>query len=545
MAGELLERALVLHGGRVITLWEDLPAATSIALLDGQVLAVGDDLHRALPRARHVHLAGGTVVPGFHDAHNHMAGYGQSLGELRLSAPPMRTVDDVYDAVAQAAARQEPGTWIVGQGYDQNKLGGRHPTREELDRVAGAHRVWLKHTSGHMCVVNSRVLDELDLDAVPEGGEVVRDGDGRPTGLLREQAQLLLRPLTYPAGLDELVTAVGRAAQRYAEQGITACQEAGLGGGWIGRTPIEVAVYQEALERGVLPVRVTVMPAAETLHEIAGAGFGLDLGIRSRLGDDRLRLGPVKVFADGSLIGRTAAMFDDFADDPGNHGYLQHPVEWLRTVITEAHAAGWQVATHAIGDRAVATVLDIYEQALAARPRADARHRIEHCGVTRPQDVTRIARLGVVPVPQGRFVNEIGDGMRAALGEERTAWAYRQRSFLDAGIVVPGSSDRPVVDGTPLKGIADLVLQRTSTGEPFAPQEALSPVEALHAYTVGSAYAVHREHRQGRLAPGMLADLAVLGDDLTTVDPERIADIEVLATLVGGAAVHDGPGLFG
>ncbi len=247
----------------------------------------------------------------------------------------------------------------------------------------------------------------------------------------------------------------------------------------------------------------------------------------------------MKVFADGSLVGRTAAMHDEFADDPGNRGALQHDPEELAALLLAAHRNGWQIATHAIGDRAVSTVLDCYEAAQRAYPRPGARHRVEHCAVTDDAQLERIVRLGVVPVPQGRFVQELGDGMAAALGPERTRSCYRQRSFLDRGVVLPGSSDRPVVDGAPLAGIADLVLRRTASGAPFSPEEAITPLQALHAWTLGSAHAAYQEHERGSLVPGKLADLAVLSGDPTAVGPEAIAGLRVLATVVGGQVRHD------
>ena len=233
----------------------------------------------------------------------------------------------------------------------------------------------------------------------------------------------------------------------------------------------------------------------------------------------------------------------DFEGEAGNRGFFQMDVGRLRRIITRAHRAGWQVATHAIGDRAVATVLDIYHDALAAHPRPDHRHRIEHCGVCRPEDVRRLAALGVIPVPQGRFISEIGDGMLAALGPERSTWCYRQRSFLDAGVLVPGSSDRPVVNGSPLLGIHDMVNQRTASGRPFNPAEALTPEEAIRCYTLHSARAAFREGDLGSLEPGKLADFAVLSADPTAIAPEAIATIEVLATVVGGMVAHDRMGL--
>ncbi|MDX3189096.1 amidohydrolase [Streptomyces sp. MN03-5084-2B] len=517
------------------TVWTGAGVTSAIAVLHGRVVALGDDALSLSARSR-VDLAGGFVVPGFHDAHNHMAWYGMGLDDVPLS--DCRSVEEVYDAVAARAATLPSGSWVVGSGYDQNKLAGGHPDRHGLDRAAPGMLVRLKHTSGHMTVVNSAVLDRLDLANVPVGGDVVLDADGSPTGLLREQAQLLLRPLTYPTPVDRVVRGLERASERYLAEGITSVQEAGIGGGLVGETPAELAAYQEARDRGVLRVRSTVMVAASVLHDLPDdAGFGLDLGLRTGLGDEWLRVGPMKLFADGSLVGRTCAMHEPFDGEPDNVGYFQVPEDELARTIRRAHEAGWQIATHAIGDRAITVVLDAYEAALAASPRTDHRHRIEHCAVLQPAELTRLASLELIPSPQGRFVNELGDGMRAALGEARVPWCYRLRSVLDAGCVLPASSDRPVVNGAPLLALADMVRRRTASGAPFAPEEALTPEQALRAYTYGSAYATFAERDLGTLEPGKLADFAVLSGsplDESAVDALASGELSVQGTAVGG-----------
>ncbi|MGH3947744.1 MAG: amidohydrolase [Pseudonocardiaceae bacterium] len=537
-------------GARVLT-GEGFRIEHALAVLGGRIVALGDDA-LSLAARRVIDLDGATVVPGFHDAHNHMAWYGMSLGELDLSQRTCRTVEDIYTAVERQAARQEPGSWIVGSGYDQTRLIGGHPTRQGLDRAAPAHHVRLKHTTGHMCVVNSRVLNQLDLAVVPVGGDVVIGEDGTPTGLLREQAQRLLDPLAYPVPLAGVVRGIGRASERYLSEGITSVQEAGIGRGLVGSTPIELAAYQRAREEGSLRVRTTVMVAADTLHPLEHAqdddmDFGLDLGLRSGFGDEWLRIGPMKLFSDGSLVGRTCAMHEPFAGDADSagaaracgldRGYFQTPEGQIAELIRRAHRSGWQIATHAIGDRAVSVVLDAYAAALAEHPRPDHRHRIEHCGVVDEPDLRRLAELGVIPVPQGRFVNELGEGMRAALGPAREDWCYRQRSFADAGCVVPGSSDRPVVNGAPLLGIADLVRRRTSAGYLLGGKERLTPSEALRAYTYGSAYAAFRERELGTLEVGKLADFAVLSADPT--DENNLDDARVQATIIGGAVEYE------
>jgi len=348
--------------------------------------------------------------------------------------------------------------------------------------------------------------------------------------------------LVYPYPLAELTSAIARAAGQYLKEGVTSCTEAGIGGGWVAHSPAELAAYAAARDQGRLGVRVELMTAGEVLHPLGAHAddnlvAGLDLGISTGFGEDLHR-------ADGSLVGKTAALFDEYAghdDLAGNgsgRGYLQADAADLRAAIIAAHRSGWQVATHAIGDRAIDLALDAYADALEKYPRPGPRHRIEHFAVVQPRQVARAAELGVIAVPQGRFATELGDGMLAAVGPDRHTWLYRQRSLLEAGMVLPGSSDRPVVAGAPLLGIDGMVNRRTSSGAPFNPDEAVTAEQALRAWTWGSAYASRQEHVKGMIAPGLLADLVVLSEDPTAVSPERIAGLEVLATIVGGEVRH-------
>jgi predicted amidohydrolase YtcJ len=545
---------LTLVNANVLTMDRDRPRASTVAIARGRIEALDASSGVPAGSGRVVDLRGATVLPGFHDAHNHMVGFGMSLAEVDLRSSAAGSLDELYAAIARRAETTAPGDWVIGAGYDQNKLGA-HPNRDALDRAAPGRRVWLRHTSGHMCVVNSPVLAALGLDAAATefpGGRVATDSSGRPTGLLEERAQLLVGSLVYPYPLAELTRAISRAAEQYLKEGVTSCTEAGIAGGWVAHSPAELAAYQAARDSGELRVRVELMPAAEVLHALGahdgdGLVAGLDLGIKTGFGDDWLRLGPVKIFADGSLVGRTAALIDPYdgggagnEDGPGNgRGYLQADAADLQARIIAAHRSGWQVATHAIGDLAIDVVLDAYARALEAYPRRDPRHRIEHFAVVQPRQVTRAAELGVIAVPQGRFVTELGDGMLAAVGPDRQGWLYRQRSLLEAGMVLPGSSDRPVVSGAPLLGIADMVNRRTASGVPFNPGEAITAQQALYAYTRGSAYASRQEHVKGSIAPGMLADLVVLSEDPTAVSPERIAEVAVLATIVDGQCRYD------
>ena len=530
-----------LYEGRFATLDPAHPIARRLAVSASRIVALDEETDGLEAPLRHDFGREATVVPGFHDAHCHTTGFGLRLGELDLSSPPVESLEHLYELVGSSAAGLPAGMFVVGSGYDQNKIGGRHPERRRLDEVAGGRPVLLKHTSGHMCVVSSAVFAMTGgAERRPiEGGLVRLDENGEPTGLLEERAQALVQALVLPRSLEELAGAIRLAHERYVTEGLTSVTDAGVAGGWIGESPLELAAYQLARERGWLGVRSIVMISADVLgpvngHPDDGVELALDAGIRTGLGDEWLRIGPLKIFSDGSLIGRTCWMEDDFADEAGNSGYPQSDPDDLRRLLVAAHTAGWQLATHAIGDRAIRFVLDCYGEALAQVPRGDHRHRVEHCGVANDEQADRLAALGVIPVPQGRFVSEIGDGMLAALGPERSAIAYRMGGFRRKGIVVPGSSDRPVVDGRPLLGIRDLVVRRTAAGVPLGQEEAVTADEALRAWTVGSAYAARCEAERGTLSVGKLADFAVLEADPREVEAGDIGDIAVLATVVGG-----------
>lgn len=539
----------VFVNGRFTTLVPDHPHAKRIGVCGGRIVGVDAELGDARPD-RLIDLGGAPVVPGFNDAHQHLSMRGQRLRQLDLRPGVVSTVEELYAAVAARAAETPAGEWVLGSGYDQNKIGA-HPSLAGLDAAAGDHPVWLEHCSAHMGVANSAAFarmgfaDPADVSDV-DGGEIGRDEHGRPNGLLAERAQELVHALLRPRAFPEFIAGIRQASELGASEGLTSFTEPGIGGGGLaGNGAADLAAFAEASRSGALCQRASLMPVSAVLHEggafdPSGAPwFGLDLGLRSGFGDEWVRIGPTKLFADGSLIGRTAAMCEHYHGEPDNTGFFQESRAALREFIRSAHEFGWQIATHAIGDAAVTEVLDAYQEARAAHPRRDARHRIEHCGITSPAQVARLAELGVLPVPQGRFVGELGDGMLDALGPERAAGAYRLRSFIDAGLMLAGSSDAPVVHGSPLLGMHDMVNRRTDSGAEFGTAEALSPEQALRAYTIGSAYAVHEEHRKGTLEAGMLADFVVLSDDPLSVAPERIRELGVGATVIGGEPVYD------
>jgi len=533
---------LLLTNATVVSLapsMPSVPADDTIAIRGERIAWVGSSssARRDLGRVgRSIDLGGATVLPGFTDAHNHLILLGHWLGQVDCSSSAVVSIPGIVDVIGARARDVATGGWIEGRGYDDTRLAERrHPSRTELDRATRDHPVLVHHVSGHMSVVNSRALALAGIGRDtpdPVGGRIGRDPDtGEPNGLLQEQAQSLVpRPFTpqEPAALIDALRSGGRA---YLEAGITGSHEAGI------FSPPELGAFQTAWAEGWLAQRTHLMFRIDFVPWIE------ELGLRGGFGDDRLRFGAIKLVADGSLIGRTAAVSEPFLEDPSpdNTGLLTIPPDELHELIWRGHRLGWQMAVHAIGDRAIETVLDGFERAMERLPRPDPRHRIEHCGVLRPDLIRRIRDLGVVPVSQPPFIPEFGDGFLRHLGRPRCQLTYPLRALVAAGIPVAGSSDSPVSSYHPLTGIQAAVTERTADGAEFAPGERLTVEEALRLYTVNASHASFDERDRGTIERGKLADLAVLARDPRAVAPETIASIPVLATVRGGALAYERP----
>ncbi|MEZ4520978.1 MAG: amidohydrolase [Thermomicrobiales bacterium] len=462
-----------------------------------------------------------------------MIGFGETLQYVDCGFPAVSSITDIVNAVRERSAGQEPGTWIIGRGYDDNKLEERrHPNRQDLDSATSDHPVMIVNGSGHLSAVNSLALSKAGVTAAtedPEGGHFVRDEHGEPTGVLHETAQQPIRNAIPKATVDDFVQALKLCNDAYVKAGITSSQDAGSDSG------DRIRAYQIAVERGDLKLRTSMMIRENLLPQID------EIGLMQGFGSDRLRVGPIKMFIDGSLIGRTAAVTIPFLEDPAedNLGLTMMSQERLDEYVMHAHRLGYQIAIHAIGDRGIDMVLDAYEKALNAIPRSDHRHRIEHCGICRPDILDRIARLGVVPVSQPVFINEYGDGFIRHLGLERIQLTYPFRSFLDRNIRLVFSSDCPVSAYNPLKSVQAAVTERTGSGQSYALEEAVTVEEALEMFTVSGAYATFEEDKKGALKPGMLADLTILEEDPRSVDPESLSSISVGATIIGGETVYE------
>ncbi len=506
---------------------------TALAVAGEKVLAVGDDASiRALASksTRVVDLKGRLVTPGFNDAHVHFID-----GGFGLLSVDLRDATDEADFAARIgvyATSLPKGAWILNGNWDHERWKSQAlPTRALIDGVTGDHPVAVNRLDGHMLLANSLALRAASIDRDtqdPFGGTIVRDASGEPTGVLKDNAQDLLYKVLPDPTREMNVRAAKAALAHAASLGVTSVQD---------NSPIDaLPTYQQVRAEGGLLTRINVWRPVGAMKSL------VDAGVRSGLGDDWIRIGAIKILSDGSMGAGTAAFFDPYADEPTTSGLLLYPVEEINRMIDEADAAGFQLAVHAIGDRANALVLDAFEKAAAARPRADRRFRIEHAQVVRKADLPRYAKLRVVASIQP---SHCIDDMRWAprrIGALRCRLAYNFKSFLDAGIPVAFGTDWFVEPLDPRLGLYAAVTRELVEGGPkdgFLPEERISLDSAIDLYTRGSAYAEFADDRKGTLEPGRLADLAIFAADLFKLEPKMILGTPVDLTMVGGRVVFE------
>jgi predicted amidohydrolase YtcJ len=524
---------LVLYNGNIHTMDAARPRARAVAIAGNRILALGDDADmKALlgPGRTAVDLRGQAVVPGFTDSHLHFMSFGLSLMEIDLMAVP--TLDEALARVAARAEKTPAGQWLTGRGWDHSLwAGGDFPTRHDLDRVAPDHPVWLERKCGHVGWANSRALELAGIGATtpdPPGGDIAHDpASGEPTGILKETAMDLMSRLFQDPSAEEGANAIQAAMVHAHRQGLVGVHTM--------ERAAALRAFQKVRADGELKLRVLMQIPEENLDA------AIHTGLQSGFGDERLRIGGVKVFADGALGARTAHMLEPFEGEPDNYGIAVSDARHLREVIGKASRAGIAAFVHAIGDRANREVLDAVEASRRAGEGAHLRHRIEHVQILHPDDIPRLAPLGVIASMQPLHATQ--DMLLAdALWGKRSAGAYAWRSLLDAGAVLAFGSDSPVEDLNVMKGIHAAVTRRRADGSPgpegWYPEQRLTVPEAVHAYTAGAAYASGEEGIKGTLAPGKLADMAVLSQDIFAVDPMAILETEVVATLFDGEFVH-------
>jgi predicted amidohydrolase YtcJ len=520
---------LVLHNATVLT--QTTPAvAAAVGVRDGRIRMVGDDeavLREAGPETRRIDLGRRTLIPGFIDAHAHIWKIGHLLTTM-LDLRRVGSVEELVDAVRRFADPLPDGAWLLGRGFNEAAMRERRPpTRADLDRAAPDRPVVLTRTCGHIYAVNSVALERAGVGpetAAPVGGVIEHDDRGRPNGLLRETAMGLINRVMPPPTPDDYEAMIVAGLTHQLSLGITSSADCGV-------TPQLLSVYRAVEAKGGLPSRINVMP----LRRVDGVPKPVPLP--DRFESDRLRVDTIKLLADGGLSGATAALSVNYRH-VAQKGVLRFESGELRELCRETHAAGWRIATHAIGDVAIDQMLDIYES-LGPHPRTLV-HRIEHFGLPDATQLARASRLGVIAAPQTIFIYTLGRNFRCYLPESFIPRTYPIRAMLDAGVRVALSSDAPVVeDDNPLVGMMAAITRRDNEGQLIAPEQAITAAEALHGYTMGGAIASGDENNRGSVEPGKWADLAVLSGNPLAVPPEALPAIAVDMTLLAGRVAYE------
>jgi hypothetical protein len=495
------------------------PYAEAIAVKDDKIVAVGTN-KLIQPwigeQTEVINLDGKTVVPGFIDTHVHMRGFGRFLTWINLR--DVNSIKKIQQLLRKRARKTPEGKWILGRGWDQDRFKEkRYPTRWDLDEVASDNPVILARVCGHVCVVNSKALELAGITrdtAAPYGGQIDKNPEGEPTGILRENAMDLVWNIVPEPNEEELAEICALASQKAVEAGLTSVH-------WFVHSPIEIRVLQELRAKGGLPIRVYLVVPIGFLDCL------IDAGLVTGFGDHVAKIGSVKILVDGSLGARTAALKQPYSDDSSTRGMTLYTQRNLNKLVLKAHRAGFQLAIHAVGDRAVDIALKALERALEEAQKEDHRHRLEHVSVLNTSLIERMKKLGVIASVQPHFV--ISDfWIEKRLGEARARWTYPFKTLIEKGILVTGGSDCPVDPISPLLGIYAVVNR-----ERFL-QERITVEEALRIYTINAAYASFEEKIKGSIEAGKLADLVVLSDDLRKIEPSRIKDVKVEMTIVGG-----------
>ena len=521
---------LVVRDARVWTGNAGQPWAQAIASHGDRIIAVGsnEDIDALIDdQTEVISVPGSMLVPGFIDTHVHFIAGGAGLAsvQLRDAASP----EEFADRIGTFAETVEPGDWIMYGDWDHEMWGGELPRRDWIDDVTPDNPVWVFRLDGHMALANSKALELAGVDAdTPDvaGGEIVRYEDGRPTGVLKDNAMALVEAAVPASSSSQLDQEAMAAMRHFAAHGITTVHDMA---GWQ-----SLATYRRAHQRGEMLTRIySVVPLrdwARMRDEVADNGTG----------DNWLRIGGLKGFMDGSLGSHTAAMLEPFTDAPDDRGFLINELDDMREWITGADAAGLQVMVHAIGDSAIRDLLDIFLDVVEANGEKDRRFRMEHAQHIHPDDIERFAIQNIIAAMQPYHAVDDGRWAEKVIGAERAKTTYAFRSLLDAGAKVAFGSDWTVAPASPVEGIHAAVTRRTIDGanpRGWVPGQKVSVEQALHAYTTVGALASFDEDNRGMLKPGMLADFVLIDRDLTAVEPDTLRDARILRTVVGGKVV--------
>ena len=519
---------LVVVGGRVRTQESDQAVTEAFAVKGGRFMAVGsnEDIQNLTSvNTEVIDASGMTVLPGFIDAHSHPSSAG--LNALKNVNTNLGSVARIQDALSERVAGTPSGEWIVGYMYDDTKQEeGRPLNRIDLDAVSREHPIVVGHRGGHTGVYNSKAFEVAGITVNtldPFGGHFYRE-DGELTGKVAERAR---GAFDVPSGStrEERAAGVSVICKEMNAAGLTSVHQAGTGStGFV--------AYQDARDEGTLSLRMNLMARGGTFPALQSAG------IRTGVGDEWIRIGPVKFAADGSASERTMAMSTPYAGRPDDFGILTMTQEEVHEVVEEAHRAGWQIAIHANGDVTIDMVLNAYERMQREYPRPDTRHRLEHCSLVNPTLLQRIANGRYIPAPFYTYAHYHGEKW-IEYGEEKMEWMFAHKSFIESGIPVAPASDHSPGPYEPLMAIQSMVTRKDYTGRVWGPSQRITVDEALRVCTVNWAYASFEENEKGMITAGKLADFVILAEDPHDVDPDLIKEIQVIRTVVGGRTVHE------
>ena len=535
---------LILRNGRIYTVDEAKPVASALVVRGDRVVFAGSDGEAMTYRGkstRVLDLHGATVLPGFADAHIHVLGVGQALRRVDLVGA--KTYEDVVSRVVARARETKPGEWILGRGWDQNLFPSREfPTHDALSRVIPANPVVLGRIDGHALLANAKAMALAGVTSRtkdPAGGRIIRDAAGNPTGVFIDNAKELVERAVPASSHDELKRALVAAIANLNSWGLTSAHDAGEG-------PAVVAIYEELARAGRLTLRSYVMLSDPDVHDSASWANSRNPFIRrgpqSALYNGHLWIRSIKLYADGAMGSRGAALLAPYSDDHGNTGLLVSTPEHIRGTAEMALRKGFQVNVHAIGDRGNRIVLDAFDSALRKFPRADHRFRIEHAQTISPQDIPRFAGLGVIPSMQSSHQTSDMGWIERRLGPERVKGAYAWRSLLETGAIIPNGTDAPVERATPLITFHSAITRQNPDNQPaggWYPDQKMTREEALKSLTIWPAYAAFEEKVLGSLTPGKYADFVVLDQDIMRVPETAIMKTRVLATYIGGKLVYE------
>jgi predicted amidohydrolase YtcJ len=522
--------SLAIVNARIWTGDSTRPWAEAVAVNGDTIVAVGSSAEvRKLAAARVVDAKGGMVIPGFIDSHVHFV-----TGGFRLSSVQLRdakTPEEFVRRIREFAATVPAGTWITGGDWDHELWGGTLPTREWIDSITPNHPVWVNRLDGHMALANSTALKAANVTAGthdPDGGTIVRGPGHEPTGILKDNAQAFVERVVPEAPEVLQDRALDTAMTYVASNGVTSVHN--MGSWW------ELGIFERARAAGRLRTRIYAAVPLSTWQRLR------DTVQASGTGDEWLRIGALKGFVDGSLGSHTAAMLEPFTDAPNDRGLFVNTPEDLYTWTSAADKAGLHVMIHAIGDRAIRTLLDTYERVARENGPRDRRFRMEHAQHIAPADMARFGTLGVIASMQPYHAIDDGRWADRVIGPARAKGTYAFRSLLDSGATLAFGSDWFVAPPTPLEGIYAAVTRRTLDDRNpggWVPEQKITVEEALRAYTIGSARASFEESRKGSLVRGKLADIVLIDRDLTTIAPESIRDARITMTVVGGRVVFE------